>query len=291
MGDIWLHDLPAIARRAGLDVVEAPGWRDRGRSTGGLDALVGWMWHHTASPVSWDGTRDATYIATGAPARPISQTYIPRTGVLHILAAGACNHGGRGGPVAGWLPQDRANTMVGATEMGNAGTGEPWPQVQIDASVAFAAELSLWFGFGVDRHIGHKEYCGPFSSTPGRKIDPYGPWMGGGSWGPMQGSDPLGPWRALITHRLAPIEPTPPQEADDMQRELIRASNSNAVFDTDGHTKSWAVDPQALDVKRLVYAQRGWDATVHVIDPQHIAGYGPVVGPIPAGHDEWGRKV
>lgn len=89
----------------------------------------------------------------------------------------------------------------------------------------------------------------------------------------------------------APLPPTAPPEDPDVPRSLIRASNSNAVFDTDGQTKTWVLDPEALDVKRLLFSERGWNPDPVVIDPRHVAGFGPVLGPIPPGHDAWGRKA
>jgi hypothetical protein len=218
MGDRWLRDLPDVLAPfvgrgiAAVDVVA--GWQTRARGSGGLDRVDGAVVHHTASPASWDGARDITFIADGAPAAPISQLYISRGGVVSIIAAGAANHAGRGGPLP-WLPRDTANTRTIGVEMGNAGTGEPWPRAQIDAAIAVGAALIIGYGWTIDRLIAHKEWCGPGTSTPGRKIDPFGPWApgdawpAGSSWGAQQGR--IDQYRGLVLERVAAeLAPTTP---------------------------------------------------------------------------------
>lgn len=200
MGAVWLHDLADIARFVGLDVVEMPGWHERARGSGGLDELRGVIWHHTASPPSWDGARDANYIAH-APLAPISQAYLDRHGRCWIVAAGAANHAGKGGPLP-WLPKDRANSLMAGVEMGNNGIGEVWPSVQVEASMLLAAGIHNGRGIpgGIERHIAHKEWCGPGTSTPGRKIDPFGEWAYAGNWGDKQGR--IDWWRYLVDIRF-----------------------------------------------------------------------------------------
>lgn len=89
----------------------------------------------------------------------------------------------------------------------------------------------------------------------------------------------------------APSVPSIPSEEDDMQRSLIQENGSLRVFETDGAQKWWVQNPAALDVKRLLYAQRGWPSSVQPVAREHVAGFGPVVGPVPPDCDEWGRKL
>lgn len=169
MGSLYLTDLAGVIRAAGLTVHEHPGWKTRGRSTGGFSAApVAIVIHHTASPPSWNGDRDANYIATGSDIAPIAQLYLDRQGVVHVLAAGACNNAGAGGPL-GPLPKDGANTRTIGIEAGNNGVGEPWPTAQQDAYIRLVRALTSRYMIGSDKVYAHKEWA------PTRKIDPAGP--------------------------------------------------------------------------------------------------------------------
>lgn len=231
MGNMWLRDLPEILRPhigrglAGLETVA--GWETRARSSGGLDQVRGIIWHHTASKPSSDGARDARYVATGGPTPPISQLYIDRKGVVWVVAAGAANHAGKGGPVsptspAPWLPKDDANRHTIGIEMANDGVGEVWPVELLLAAITVGAVLTRHYKLSLDRNIGHRDWCGPGTSTPGRKIDPSGPWADalawprGTTWGPF--GSPLTTFRSLIAQRIAQLDHdeadppvTPPQ--------------------------------------------------------------------------------
>ncbi len=229
MGSRWLGELADICRYVGLEVREVPGWQARGRSSGGLDDLRGFIWHHMASSPASDGQADADFLATRSSVAPVSQLSIARTGVVWVVAAGACNHGGKGGPVGDWLPADRANTLTMGIEMANRGDGvEVWPMVQIDASIVLAGALHSFYGLPLERSIGHKEYCGPGSTTPGRKIDPFGPWANGQSWGAPQGR--IDEWRHYVGLRLAPTEPAPPPVPAFSHGTVRRGDVGDGVF-------------------------------------------------------------
>src|SRR5262245_30525944 len=129
MGSRYLTGLAGWMREAGLSVVEMDGWQTRARGSGGYDNPnpIAIMWHHTASPASWDGLKDANYIATGDPDAPISNLYIDRKGVVYVIAAGATNTNGKGGPLTfskGTVPLDSMNTRAVGIEAGNDGLGE-----------------------------------------------------------------------------------------------------------------------------------------------------------------------
>lgn len=219
MGNVWLRDLPDVLRPyvgrglAGIQTVA--GWETRARSTGGLDQVLGIVWHHTASKPGSDGKRDASYIATGGPTPPISQLYIDRNGVVWIVAAGAANHAGKGGPVsptspAPWLKKDEANRYTIGIEMANDGVGEVWPVKLLEAAITLGAVLTRHYRFPLERNIGHRDWCGPGTSTPGRKIDPMGSWADGPAWptgttwGPF--GQPLTTFRSLIAQRIAQLD-------------------------------------------------------------------------------------
>src|SRR3546814_16602506 len=86
----WLAD---VLRAAGCTVVEEDGWKDRGR--GQMGNVLGVMQHHTG-PGSEKGLLEL--IRDGRPdlAGPLSQLFLTKSGVFHVIAAGRTNHAGNG---------------------------------------------------------------------------------------------------------------------------------------------------------------------------------------------------
>lgn len=208
MGSIWLTDLADVCRATGLTVGEVDGWRIRSRSSGGFDAVLGASAHHTASNPATDGAPDVRYITNVSPYKPISNLYLDRGGQVWVIAAGATNTCGKGGP---WLDigQDQANRTTIGVEMANNGVGEPWPAVQQHAAVTLYR--AIWSHYGARfawsdprRIFAHKEWA------PGRKIDPAGPSM----WANSAGIWDMDAFRADVTSG-PPISPPPPED-DDM---------------------------------------------------------------------------
>ena len=155
----------------GLDNVTLyPGWETRARKSGGYDALMGIVVHHTASTAS--SYSDTKYMWENATTRPVGAIYLARNGEVIIGAAGATNCAGRGGPVAtskGTIALDTANSRTISIEAANAGTGEEWPKVQQETYVALVAALCHRYGFDPWRDVlAHAEWA------PSRKIDPAG---------------------------------------------------------------------------------------------------------------------
>ena len=100
-------------------------------------------------------------------------------GTCYLLAAGAANTAGKGGPYKmsrGTVPVDKGNTTTWAIEAANNGVGQVWPQVQIDAFFKISNELNFQFGNQPTDLFTHQ------ATRPGRKIDPadrgvvLGPW-------------------------------------------------------------------------------------------------------------------
>ena len=82
-------------------------------------------------------------------ARPIGNCYLAGDGTCYMLAAGAANTAGKGGPwkmSRGTVPVDKGNTTTWAIEAANNGVGQIWPQVQIDAFFKISNELNFKFG-------------------------------------------------------------------------------------------------------------------------------------------------
>ena len=185
MGSIWLRDLPDIISDAGVRVRTWPGWENRGRSSGGYDAVYGIFAHHTASNTAPDN--DCRYMWDTGTDRPIGAMLLDRTGLVTVGAAGATNTQGKGGPWSlsrGTIPLDKGNAYGVALEAANNGTGEAWPTAQVDAYVFTAAALCEALDLDPDRDVlAHFEWVAP--SCPGRKVDPVGPspWATGAtSW-------------------------------------------------------------------------------------------------------------
>lgn len=237
MGSRYLDTLADELRAAGLAVVEVAGWQTRARSSGGYDggrpSCV--AWHHTASSASLEA--DAAYCATGAADAPICNLVVGRDGTVAVIAAGATNTNGKGGPFTladgTIVAADTLNTHAVGIELANAGTGETYPAAQVDAAFAASLVCSRLIGRDPANAVGHVEWA------PGRKIDPAtaaavaGPWRpaavnSAGSW---SGAD----LRAELTRRSASSGPT---EEDPPMTELWMTADSTqflAVVDGRGY--------------------------------------------------------
>jgi N-acetyl-anhydromuramyl-L-alanine amidase AmpD len=171
LGSKYLTDLADVLRDAGLQVFEESGWETRARSSGGYDdGPIGITVHHTASNTS--RTNDVNYMTYNADARPIANLLLDRDGAITVMAAGATNTAGKGGPYevsAGTIPLDSANSRTIGFEAANEGTGEPWPEIQ-QTSYLIAVE-ALCDAYGLDAE---RDVFGHFEWSPGRKYDPAG---------------------------------------------------------------------------------------------------------------------
>lgn len=184
MGRYWAHDVPAWLTEVGVRWRGWPGHETRSRSSGGFegDAPRGLVWHHTAGSGSWSTDYVARYCAEratvdGRRVTPVGNAVGGRDGEIVIIAAGAANTQGKGGPVttsAGLVPLDDGNRRLYAVEFHNNGIGQEWPQEQIEAGVrAFAVMARKWRMDPMTDVLLHHTWCLP--SCPGRKIDAAGP--------------------------------------------------------------------------------------------------------------------
>lgn len=171
--------MPCV-KAEGVHVAEYPGWRTRSRdaATGKTFGPVhGVLIHHTAasnslSIVAKTGRSDL-------PA-PLAHSHLAKTGLVTMCSAGRANHAGAAAAnvVAALtaetaLPkQDKSSTVDGndclyGIEIENLGNGkDPYPAVQYDAAVRWAAALCRAHGWGAGSVAGHKE-----TSVEG-KVDP-----------------------------------------------------------------------------------------------------------------------
>lgn len=159
-----LHDLPDVLRKAGLRVVEVPGWRDfsRPESTGGFNP-VGNLWHHTGAkdtnPLSLDD--DLAYakwlaeIGRSDLPAPLCQLSVGRNGTIYVCAAGRGNHAGTA-KASGPVPAGDGNALYIGWECQNTGS-EGWSGPQYEAMVKGAAATSLAYGWTAVANRAHKE--------------------------------------------------------------------------------------------------------------------------------------
>lgn len=196
-----LTNLADILRAEGLTVIEVDGWQTRGRGTDGGQYTSGRpthvMMHHTASRTS--AQNDVNYMTFNSSSRPIANLYIARDGVVWVMAAGPTNTNGSGGPLDE-VARDNMNRHAIGVEIGNAGTGEPYPDVQQDSALRTASACCRAYKIPSAKVRSHFEWA------PGRKIDPAGPsrWTNGQNrqWD-------MGRFRADVQARLS-TGPTPP---------------------------------------------------------------------------------
>jgi hypothetical protein len=232
----YLVELADVLRAAGVHVVEVDGWQTRARKSGGYAGNRPWcvMWHHTASQATPD--QDIAYII-GADTAPISNLYLDRTGCVHVIAAGATNTNGKGGPQQfsrGIVPLDCMNEYAVSIEAANSGLGEQWPQVQVDAFFQASIALTNWLGLeptDISSHAGWTT----------RKIDPATAAAVQGPWRPASvnssGTWSLEDLRHEAARRAAtaptpptptPPTPTPPKDTD-MPIAFVAAAPNNAT--------------------------------------------------------------
>ena len=223
MTGIYYVEAADWLRSVGLVVVEtgpSQGWQTRARSSGGFASPpLGVQWHHTASKTNPEN--DISWQTTGSDDAPIGNATIMRDGSIWMVAAGAANTAGKGGPLTlsrGTIPTDGANSRTWAFEVANNGVGEAWPQVQIDAYFAASNEMNRRFGnkpTDVFTHALNKSSCRGWTD---RKIDPATAAAVQGPWKPRSVSS-SGTWdlediRNECTKRaggsVPPPDPTPP---------------------------------------------------------------------------------
>jgi len=207
----------AALRAEGVDVSEYKSWRTHSRNhVGPWGPVHGVVIHHTVS----SGTASSVELCYSGHASlpgPLCHTVGAKDGRLFMVGHGRANHAGSGdGDVLRAvidekpLPADNQTNTDGnrhfyGIELINLGDGkDPWPEVQKEAAVRWAAALCRAHGWSERSVIAHKEW------QPG-KIDP---------------TFDMAMFRARVAERLvhpaswSPGTTTPPpQEEDDMTPE------------------------------------------------------------------------
>lgn len=164
-------------KKEGLRVSEHDGWRTHNRNhKGAWGPVNGVVIHHTAGGDSrafvWSGNADLP--------GPLCHSYLGKDGTVVMVSAGRANHAGKFAsnafsamveelkthPRPDAVDTIDANARTYGIEIENKGDGkDPYPAVQYQAAVRWAAALCRAHGWTADSVIGHKE-------GTRRKIDP-----------------------------------------------------------------------------------------------------------------------
>lgn len=159
---LWLAD---ELRKAGLKVVEEPGWKTRG-SAFSKDPMV-FIYHHMVVPISSGNVGGKSIVVNGR-ARlpgPIANLVLARDGTVWVVASGVSNNAGKGNARYAGLPKITGNANTIAMEMVNNGVGEPYSPAMYTAAIKVGAVIAKMMNWPVSRFINHKDW-----STTG-KID------------------------------------------------------------------------------------------------------------------------
>jgi peptidoglycan hydrolase-like protein with peptidoglycan-binding domain len=158
--------LPKVLKDGGLKVALTDGWESRGQGDVGL--IVGVICHHTATPGTKANMPTLNTLIQGRSdlPGPLAQLGLGRDGTYYVVAAGRCNHAGKGS----WKDVTTGNSSFIGIEAENTGLADdnPWPEVQMDAYHRGVAAILAHIGKTADFCAGHKEFALP----AGRKSDP-----------------------------------------------------------------------------------------------------------------------
>ena len=206
MGTPWTPEQRIAAyKREGLTkIVYMPGWKTHNRDdeTGKTFGPVhGVVIHHTAGVGS--GLAQYCYRGTSSLPGPICHDFLAKDGTLYVIGHGRTNHAGTVTPaVAAELQSVHpipsrsllegtetvdGNDFLYGLEIENEGDGsDPYPPVQYDVAVRWAAAHARHHGWDANSVWGHKEITR-------RKVDP---------------SFPMPAFRDAVQRRLTPAPPT-----------------------------------------------------------------------------------
>jgi len=168
MTEYSLTWLPDVLHAAGLKVALAhENWRTCGRRD--VDHTYGVLCHHTATVggrhLNMPTLRTLIEGRSDLPG-PLAHLGLGRDGTYYVVAAGWCNHAGRGN----WQGITEGNAHFIGIEAENTGGHDdfPWPPGQLAAYHRGVAAILRYIGQNARYCAGHKEYALP----KGRKTDP-----------------------------------------------------------------------------------------------------------------------
>lgn len=162
---VWLVD---VLRRAGLNVLETDGWRDRA-AAGDPPAPIGVLQHHTATVTTPENPAPTVGMCiNGRPDLdgPLCNALIGLDGAIHLIAAGRANHAGEA-EASGPIPAaGSGNGIYIGFEWDYQGVQQHPSREQYDAAVRATAAVLRHLRVPAEHARGHKE-----TSVTG-KIDP-----------------------------------------------------------------------------------------------------------------------
>ena len=133
-----------------------------------MGSVKGILCHHTAGPRGSGNMPSLRTIINGRPdlPGPLAHLGLGRDGTYYVVAAGRCNHAGKGE----WNGEKSGNTHFIGIEAENTGGPDdfPWPAVQLDAYQRGVAAIFKHLNLTHACCAGHREYALP----AGRKPDP-----------------------------------------------------------------------------------------------------------------------
>lgn len=215
--------LVAVLRAEGVTVHERSGWRTHNRSPRTWGPVHGVVIHHTAGRDSlslcWSGT--------SALPGPLCHTHLAKDGTATMVGHGRANHAGTFAQNAhdavlkeslshphpdSSEPVD-GNAHYYGIEIENLGDGkDPYPQVQYQAAVRWAAAICRAHGWSSNSVIGHKE-------GTRRKVDP---------------SFDMDTFRDAVAARIAHEPGWNPGDEEDPMAGFTKQDMYEAVWETDG---------------------------------------------------------
>ncbi|MBK8814533.1 MAG: N-acetylmuramoyl-L-alanine amidase [Methylococcaceae bacterium] len=159
----WLKE---VLLEEGLKVAPEPGWETRGNKGRDVGPIQGVICHHTGTNAGGNmPTLKMLINGRSDLSGPLAQLGLGRDGTFYLIAAGRCNHAGKGA----WRGITTGNTNFIGIEAENRGThSDPWPEVQLEAYRHGVAAILRHLDLPADMCCGHKEYAKP----DGRKNDP-----------------------------------------------------------------------------------------------------------------------
>lgn len=201
----------AALKKEGVKVVEKPNWRTHNRNhKGAWGPVNGIIIHHTAGADSATGLSLVWAGRADLPG-PLAHAYLGKNGTVTLTANGRANHAGLGdGRVLSAVYEESSlpkptrqdtdgNTYFYGIEIANLGNGkDPYPAIQYQAAVKWAAAICRAHGWTSKSIIGHKEWTY-------QKIDP---------------SFPMTQFRKDVQAILTPAKPTTPPEKSTTVTEL-----------------------------------------------------------------------
>lgn len=268
-------------KNEGVKVSQQAGWKTHNRNhKGAWGPVNGIIIHHTAGADS-SGGLSLVYNGRSDLPGPLAHAYLGKTGTVTLTANGRANHAGLGDSkildavvkesyTSATALKPRLNDTDGnahfyGIEIANLGNGkDPYPAVQYDAAVRWAAAICRAHGWSAKSVIGHKEWTN-------QKIDP--------SFSMVQ-------FRKDVAARLKPAQepaPTKPPATPAMPRTVSSLPLS---------TPTWEGGPFQIDISKqttsvlepefwydVAFATETWDENNQFTVGDHrIAGNGTYSG-------------